>query len=410
MRIAHFARACYPFHPYGGMERHVYHLTLELARLGHQVQLYTQPPDPSLPNARIDDPCWQENVRHIHVPYHTVKYLRLNSIPDRLVNYPVFSLRLGQRVRRSLPAPQIVHAHGLSAFGYALRSLPGVPLVLNPHGMEEFKNRSRAKTAAYAPFRFLLRQAARHASAIIATDEALIPEVERNLKAPAKKIRLIPNAVALDELDAEAARADKNELFSRFGLTPERLYLMLSVGRLEANKGFEVMLKALSQARTELDKLQPDWRWLIVGTGGQETFLKQETERMHLSDRVVWAGKLSTPDLHALYDRAALFVHPTLYEGSSLVTLEALAHSLPVVASATGGLPDKVFESGPYEDGRLCPPGEAAALAARLIELAVMPGEKRRQLGTQGRKLVEDRFSWKAAAQQTVELYRELQG
>lgn len=409
MIISHLARACYPFHPYGGLERHVYHLTLELARLGHEVRLYTQPPDPGHP-ATVDDPAWQALVRHFPLPYTTLKVLRRNGIPDRLVNYPLFALRLGRAVRRELPPAHVVHAHGLAGYGYARKQLPKTPLVLNPHGMEEFSGRSRAKQLAYAPFRELLRRTAARAAAVIATDSALVPEVERNLKVPLSKIALVPNAVALDELDREAAGADTADLRRKYLAITEDPFIMLSVGRLEANKGFEIMLAALGQIREKLGELQPGWRWLVVGGGSQAEKLRQETARLGLAERVSWLGPVDTPALHALYDLADLFVHPTLYEGSSLVTLEALAHRLPVIASRTGGLPDKVFAGGEYADGRLFQPGDPGALAAHLLELASLPPAARQEMGQRGRQLVEDRFSWPAAARQTVALYEKLRG
>ncbi len=76
---------------------------------------------------------------------------------------------------------------------------------------------------------------------------------------------------------------------------------------------------------------------------------------------MIWAGRVADRDLHAWYEAADLFVHPTLYEGSSLVTLEAMAHRRPVVATRAGGLPDKVM---PGLTGWLVPPGESAPLAA----------------------------------------------
>ena len=77
-----------------------------------------------------------------------------------------------------------------------------------------------------------------------------------------------------------------------------------------------------------------------------------------LADRVLLPGRAQDVELHAWYEAATLFVHPTLYEGSSLVTLEAMAHRRAVVASAAGGVPDKVK---PGVNGWLVPPGDAAA-------------------------------------------------
>jgi glycosyltransferase involved in cell wall biosynthesis len=110
--------------------------------------------------------------------------------------------------------------------------------------------------------------------------------------------------------------------------------------------------------------------------------------------------------MHAWHEIATLFVHPTLYEGSSLVTLEAMAHRRAVVASAAGGIPDKVK---PGENGWLVPPGDASALAAA-ISGALADEARLARYGTAGRRIVEREFSWDAAGDATVALYRRLLG
>jgi len=392
--IAHLARVCYPFHPFGGLEQHVYRLTQELARLGHTVHLFTQPPDPFY--FQQEAVRWRGDVQHHYLPYQTVKLLRRNSIPDRLINYPLFSMRLAREVRRLAPAPDIIHAHGLASFGVALQPLPGVPLALNPHGMEEFKNVSRLKQNAYAPFRAMLRTAAQRSAAVIATDRALIPEVSRYLKTPDSKTRLIPNAVDLEEIDAKLVNASPTS-------QPDGTVLILSVGRLEQNKGFDTGLQALSRISAT-----QAWRWVLIGEGSQQEALEAQVARLGLKERVYFAGKVTDEELYGYYRSADVFLHPTLYEGSSLVTLEALACGIPVVASATGGIPDKVFETGEFENGRLALPGDAITLLAGLATLLEMETVRRHELGQNGRKLVQQRFSWEAAGKATVNLYKEL--
>ena len=97
--------------------------------------------------------------------------------------------------------------------------------------------------------------------------------------------------------------------------------------------------------------------------------------------------------MHAWHELAALFVHPTLYEGSSLVTLEAMAHRRAVVASAAGGIPDKVR---PGVNGWLVAPGDASGLAAA-ISGAVSDPARLAHYGLAGRDIVERQFSWTAA-------------
>ena len=121
-----------------------------------------------------------------------------------------------------------------------------------------------------------------------------------------------------------------------------------------------------------------------------------------LETRCVLTGRVEEQDLHSWYAAADWFVHPTRYEGSSLMTLEAMAHGLPVVASKTGGLPDKV-EDG--VSGFLVTPGDAGELAATLEGTV---HADREALGAASRRVCESRFSWRAVAPQYVELYQRL--
>ena len=125
-----------------------------------------------------------------------------------------------------------------------------------------------------------------------------------------------------------------------------------------------------------------------------------------IASHVHWAGQVGEGLLHALYARADVFVHTTRYEGSSLVTLEAMAHGLPVVATRAGGIPDKVCDG---ETGRLVDPGDVDGLARGLSELA-QDAALREAMGSRGRKRAVEGFGWPALAARTVALYEELLG
>jgi glycosyltransferase involved in cell wall biosynthesis len=123
-----------------------------------------------------------------------------------------------------------------------------------------------------------------------------------------------------------------------------------------------------------------------------------------IRDRVVLPGRVDDATLHAWFEAATVFVHPTLYEGSSLVTLEAMAHRRPVVATTAGGLRDKVSTG---VSGVLVEPGRADALAAALSGVLARP-ERLEAMGREGRRIVEAEFAWPVAAARHLELYREL--
>jgi glycosyltransferase involved in cell wall biosynthesis len=123
-----------------------------------------------------------------------------------------------------------------------------------------------------------------------------------------------------------------------------------------------------------------------------------------LDNHLFLAGSVADKELHNLYAMSDLFAHPSLYEGSSLVTLEAMSHRLPVVASAVGGIPDKVIDG---ETGYLVRPGDVAQLATHIVRMAQSPAE-RRVMGERAAAKVAAEFSWRSIAEQTEMLLRRL--
>ena len=177
--------------------------------------------------------------------------------------------------------------------------------------------------------------------------------------------------------------------------------MLLSVSRLERNKGYHILVEALAEAR---DALGPNWRWILVGKGKEEERLRAQVASLGLAEHVIFAGKLTDRELHSLYEEVGLVVHPTLYEGSSLVTLEAMVHRRPVIASAAGGIPDKVFSG---RNGILVPPGDVAALA-KALRTALDLRQQWRPWGDEGRRIVETTFAWPIVAQRTLREYQRL--
>jgi glycosyltransferase involved in cell wall biosynthesis len=276
-------------------------------------------------------------------------------------------------------------------------------MVANPQGMEDFKVRDPLKRLAYAPFRAWVRAGCRAADRVIATDHSTRDEVPAYLGVDPAKVVVIPNGVDVHfvqgAIDADTQRklALQWEMAAGSGHTLRGI----SVGRLEANKGFAYLLRALHRAA---DELPADWGWLIVGDGSLRGELESLCAELGLSGHLRFTGSVSDAELHNLYSLSNLFAHPTLYEGSSLVTLEAMAHGLPVVASAVGGIPDKVLEG---ETGFLVQPADGAALADRIEWLATRPDEAA-EMGARGRLLAADKFGWDRIAAQTEELFLEL--
>lgn len=408
LRVAVVARSVFPLHGYGGLERHVHDLVRHLAAADVQVTLITREPQATAPAAPFGPV-----TRVLTVPYRTFPFAgrRGTTILDRSTAYPLFGERAGRLAWELVQAGEIdvVHGLGASVLGYARRRAQSpAPLVLNPQGLEEFgatdPSRARVKRAAYLPLRRAVLACARAADRVIATDRVLEPAVLTHLHVPAGKVRLIPNAMDLAILDGLASRESGTRVRAANGLAPDDIVL-LSVGRLEANKGFGVMVDAIAALSAHGAPLHGRWRWVLIGDGPNRRTLEHAIGRGGLREHVVLTGRVTDADLHAWYEAATLFVHPTLYEGSSLVTLEAMAHRRAVVASNAGGLPDKIRNG---VNGWLVEPGQPGALAAAISGALGQPPDRLRAMGDVSREIVEREFSWPAVTRKMLEMYGEL--
>ena len=408
LRVAVVARAVMPLHGVGGLERSVHDLVVYLAKRGVQVTLIT-PPAWSAAQASPFDPA-RVTLRPVRYVTFPLANRRGTTILDRSTAYPLFGWRAGRAAAElaARGAVDIVHGFGASVLGYAsARSRVGVPLVVNPQGLEEFGAtgaQPALKRAAYWPLRRAVRATTRAADAIIATDRALVPALTRHLEPRPDQVRVIPNGIDVPVIDALASAADVERLRARHGLAPNEIVL-LSVGRLEANKGFDDLAAALGRSAAGSRPLgRSTWRWVLVGSGPFAADIERAVDAQGLADRVLFAGRASDADLHAWYEAATLFVHPTRYEGSSLVTLEAMAHRRAVVATRAGGLPDKVR---PGTNGWLVEPGDVAALAAAIDEALANPAALS-AMGEAGRAIVEREFAWSVLVDAQLALYDEL--
>jgi glycosyltransferase involved in cell wall biosynthesis len=387
--VALLSRGAHPLHEPGGMERAVYHLARHLQTRGVETVLFTRPytGTGTFPGEVVALPYGPERAH--------------GRVLDRTLRYPRFSQRLGAAVAARVlsGSVDVVDAQGLCALGYGrLRAADArlrAPLVMNPQGMEEHRTRG-IKRLALARLRALSREAARLADRVVATDEATRADVPRLLGADPGKVVVLPNGIDPDEVarltPPDPVAVANAALPALSAASP----VFLSVGRPEAYKGYADVAGALGRLHAK-GALGPRWAWVVAG-GRPEGLGAAAPGHVHV------AGRVSDELLHALYARADVFVHATRFEGSSLVTLEAMAHGLPVVATRAGGIPDKVVEG---ETGWLVEPGDVAGLAERLGRMAAAP-EAARDMGARGRARVRERFAWSVLVERTIALYEEL--
>ncbi len=372
------SRAIYPLHSYGGMERHCHDWILTMAEQGCSVNVITMPPEnfySKFPNS----------VRFHFIPGKPARKVlaRITKYPHWVRNVRTFLSKLVQQ-----ETVDAIYAHGLAAAGCIGFS---VPVFYNPHGMEEFKTRG-PKFIAYAPFRSMSRAAAKDAAKVIATDKSLVPEIRKFLNVTEEKIVMIPNSVRFEHSQPVGP-----------GLVPAHLEsanpVFLSVGRLERNKGFHILLRALGQSKG----LPANWKLVIAGAGSMKTELSEIANSLGIEKHVLFAGEVAPEELEGLYHCANLFIHPSLYEGSSIVTLEAMIHRLPIIATTVGGLPDKVR---PDQNGWLVPPADSSALSKTILH-ACSVQDRWKEMGKSSEVIVREQFSWDRAGELFLETFRQ---
>lgn len=272
--------------------------------------------------------------------------------------------------------PQIAHTHG-SLAGRVAAALAGARIVYTKHGLAAAEERA---VQLREPNGLLKRASVSlMADRIVAVSEAVKAALVASGAAP-ERIRVIPGGV-----DPALYAAVPQPPASVVG----------ALGRLEREKGFDVLLEALALLPGEV-------RLVLGGAGFQRDALAAQAAALGLQDRVRMTGFVS--DVPAFLGEAGIFVLPSRSEGLGLVLLEAMAAGRPVVASRVGGIPEVVVDE---ETGLLVPPEDPRALAAALERLLADPALARR-MGEAGRQRVAALFSARRMAEQTAALYEEL--
>ncbi len=391
----------------GGQGVYVRHLARELALLGHDVEVLSGPPYPVLddvPGLRLTrvpsldlyrepDPFRVPRLREFRSPVDVLEFALMctAAFPEPLT----FSLRAWALLRRRDERPDVVHDNqslgygllGLLRAGHLVLATCHHPVAVDrAHDLAAARDRGR-RLSLRRWYSFLPMQGrvARALPGLLTVSRSSYADVQRELRVPAERLAVVPVGVQTDVFVPPTEPR-----------VPGRVVTTASADA--PLKGLVPLLEAVAKLRTERDV-----ELVVVGrarAGGQTA---AAVERLGLEGAVRFAGGLPEPELVRLLGSASAAVVPSLYEGFSLPAVEALACATPLVVTTAGALPEVV---GP--DGACAlhvPPGDPEALAAALARLLDDP-QLAARLGTAGRARVQERFAWRAVAEQTAAWYR----
>ncbi|HAH07145.1 MAG TPA: glycogen synthase [Elusimicrobia bacterium] len=309
----------------------------------------------------------------------------------------------------------IVHCHTwyTNLGGFFAKILYGIPFVMTTHSLEPLRPWKREQLGqAYDLSCWIERNAVRAADAVIAVSAGMKQDILSCYGVPASKVHVIHNGIDLDEF----RRSDSTKARRRWKVDLKTPYVLF-VGRITRQKGIIHLVNAVRHIR-------PDAQ-VVLCAGAPDT--KEIAHEMKATvsaiqrtrKNVVWIRKMVPKDeLIELYSHAAVFCCPSIYEPFGIINVEAMACGTPVVASAVGGIkevvvPEKTGLLVPFQarkDGTYEPHDPARfsrGLADAINRILANPALQRR-FSREGRKRVEQHFTWKSVARKTADLYKSL--
>lgn len=377
MRLLHVAPNYLPALRYGGPIQSIHGLCRALVELGHEVHVYTTDVDgPERLDVPLGTPVDMDGVKVWYFPV---------SFPRRIYYSPAMRDALRERIGQF----DFVHLQSTylwpmwAAARIAKRA--GVPYVLTPRGtLVKELVQSKSRFVKLAWINFIERKTIRQAAFLHVTTEHEAEELGHfNFKLPA--VEVIPNGISGEDADFSGNEKETSST---------KREAILFLGRLSWEKGLDRLIPALA--------FMPRVNLLVAGNDEKGYRGPLEALAVHhgVASRVHFLGPVYGLEKKRLFHTASLMVLPSYSENFGNVILEAWAMGCPVAVTQEVGLAPVVKETG----AGAVVPGEPHLLGAALMGLLAQPGMIE-DMGMRGRRVVLERFTWPAIAQQMQTAY-----
>ncbi|HEX7589533.1 MAG TPA: glycogen synthase [Demequinaceae bacterium] len=331
-------------------------------------------------------------------------------------------LALGIPMARDCRGADLVHSHTWygNMAGHLASLLHDVPHVLTAHSLEPLRPwKAEQLGGGYRVSSWIERTAYEAAAGVIAVSEGMRADVLRVYPfMDPTRVGVVHNGIDVEGWSAPVGdeRVEAEALVRGYGIDPDRPAVVF-VGRITRQKGLPYFLQAVARLSPEIQVVlcagAPDTPEIAAEVSGAVATL-QETR-----SGVIWIEKiLPRRELVAVLDACTAFVCPSVYEPLGIVNLEAMAVGLPVVGTATGGIPEVVVDG---ETGVLVPidqvndgtgtpidPERFVADLASALETVATDPARAKVMGAAGKVRAAEHFSWEAIADRTVAVYEAL--
>ena len=283
----------------------------------------------------------------------SVRLVELNSRHVRAGRSVVSLPALVRYIRKERPAALFTGLHA-NVIAIWARQLAGVPLRLVISEQNTFSMHNQMLPIGYRRLMLeLVRQNYPLADVIGAVSEGVADDLSRSARIPRDRIQVIHNPIITPEL-AVKVREDLDHPWFKPGEPP----VILSVGRLDPQKDFPLLIKAFARVRQSLPA-----RLLILGEGPERAALISLVKQLGLEEDVSLPGFVSNP--YPFMAHASVFVLSSRWEGLPTVLVEALYCGAPIIATDCQSGPREILRDGQY--GQLVPVGDVECMADAIL-------------------------------------------
>lgn len=366
----------------GGTAAHVDGLARALAGHGHEVAVITR---------RVADAAADSTLEGVRIVRADVE---LPWLPENPVARTASANHAFVAAFATLGGwkPDVVHAHDWNVAWAAdvIATTTGAPIVTTFHGTERGRHGGHLKPGSSTDVNSVEWWQAFRSQRITAATKLMVREIVDGFEVDPGHVTRLPGGI--DPAWWRTAGPDEVATAGRSGL-------VLAWGRIQYEKGFQVLARAVGSLRYRIGGLE----CTIAGRGTYLPELQSQVDVAGVGDIVELPGFVSDNELRAATHRAGCIVIPSLYEPFGVVALEALASGAPLIVADTGGLAELVGGTG---SALLFEPGNAEHLAD-CIERVLTDQELADELVGRGHELLEATYSWQAIGARTLDVYAE---
>jgi glycosyltransferase involved in cell wall biosynthesis len=263
--------------------------------------------------------------------------------------------RLRRYLLRANPRSMVSAGYFPNVFAILAKIMSGVRtrLVVTEHNSPSINRQSSRLWEARRWFLTLARAFFPYADGIVAVSKGVAADLAQQLGLPAKRVECIYNPVVNAALYESAKEEVAHPWFN-----DQSVPVIMALGRLEPQKNFALLIRAFAELHR-----QTDCRLVIFGDGSERDMLQELILSLNLSEVVELHGFVKNP--HPFTARASMLVLSSVWEGLSIVLIEALALGTPVVSTDCHFGPSEVLDGGKY--GTLVPVGDQVGLTAAML-------------------------------------------